>query len=126
MTGAQMDVLERAVELGALINNKVLCLPAKSVAKFLEIAIKAGWNVRYVECLYFHEVFGALPGGTEPSMELSCAYDEFPNADEFIAAVGVLASEAIDRALKARVRPYFEVGMDPQPNLTGRNIQVRR
>ena len=121
-----MSLLTHAKELGALINSGSLCLPARSLAQFLNRATSTGYEIRYYECLYFHEPEGAEPGGTEPSIELSRDFVPGQNVQEFIALAGQLSSMAIERAAKRNVRPFYQVGLEPELEPVGADIPIRR
>ncbi len=121
-----MSLLTHAKALGAVINSGSLCLPARSLVQFLNIAASAGYEIRYYECLYFHEAEGAEPGGTEPSMELSRDFVRGQSVEEFIALADRLSSMAIERAAKRDIRPFYEVGLEPDLVLCGVDIPVRR
>jgi hypothetical protein len=121
-----MDLLMQAKELGAVINSSSLCLPARSLAQFLSIASSAGYKPFYFECLYFHEAEGTKPEGTEPSIELSHELVHGQSIKEFIALADRLSAMAIERAAKRGIRPYFEVGLEPDLVLAAADIPVRR
>lgn len=121
-----MSLLTHAKELGALIYSGSLCLPARSLAQFLNLATSTGYEIRYYECLYFHEREGAEPGGTEPSIELSRDFVPGQNVQEFIAIAGQLSSMAIEHAAKRNVRPFYEVGLEPELEPVGAGIPIRR
>lgn len=121
-----MSLLAHAKELGAVVNSNSLCLPARSLVQFLNIATGAGHEIRYYECLYFHEAEGSEPGGTEPSMELSRDFIPGQSLQEFIAVAGQLSSMAIERAAKQGIRPFYQVGLEPDLEPVGAGIPVRR
>ena len=121
-----MSLLTQAIELDAVSYSNSLCLPARSLVQFLNIATTAGYEIRYYECLYFHEPEGAEPGGTEPSMEVSRDFIPSQSVQEFIALAGQLASIAIERAARRGIRPFYEVGLEPELKLVGADIPVRR
>lgn len=121
-----MSLLTHAKELGALFNSGSLCLPARSLAQFLNLATSTGYEIRYCECLYFHEPEVAEPVGTEPSVELSRDFVAGQNVQEFIALAGQLSSMAIERAAKRNVRPFYQVGLEPELEPVGADIPIRR
>jgi hypothetical protein len=121
----QVDLLKQAKELGALVNSGSVCLPADTLTAFLNIAAKEGRKIRYIECLYFHEPDGAAPQGTEPSLELSRDMLPGQSVEDFIAQVEKLARLAVERAAHREIRPYFQVGLDPELDPEGSDIPVR-
>lgn len=116
------SVLMQAKELGAVISSQSLCMPAHTLEQFLNIATRAGHQIRYYECLYFFTDIEA----TEPSMELSRDFIPGESVDAFIALAGELASIAVERGTKRNIRPYFEVGLEPDLDVSGADIPVRR
>lgn len=121
-----MRLLTHAKERGAVINSGSLCLPAGSLVQFLNIATGAGYAIRYCECLYFHEVEDAEPGGTGPSMDLSRDFVPGQTVEEFIALAGQLSSMGIERAAKRNIRPFYQVGLEPDLEPVGADLPVRR
>ena len=121
----QMDLLKQAKELGALVNSGSVCLRADTLTAFLTIAAREGRKIRYIECLYFHEPDGAAPQGTEPSLELSRDMLPGQSVEDFIAQVEKLARLAVERAAHREIRPYFQVGLDPELDPEGSDIPVR-
>lgn len=121
-----MSLLAHAKELGAVVSSNSLCLPARSLVQFLNIATAAGYGVRYYECLYFHEAEGAAPEGTEPSMELSRDFIPGQSLEDYIAEAGQIASMAIERAANRGIRPFYQVGLEPELEPVGADIPVRR
>lgn len=121
-----MDILGHAKQLGAVINSRSLCLPASSVAAFIQAAMNAGLDVTYVECLYFYEAEGSEPAGTEPSMELSRDANEFADNEALLADIRLIADEAAKRANQRAARAFFQIGLDPDPDLAGHGIKIRR
>lgn len=121
-----MNLLAQAKKLGAVINSSSLCLPARSLVQFLNIATSAGYEIRYVECLYFHEADGAPAGGTEPGSNLSRDFVPGRSIDVFIAEVGRLAGMAIESAAKRNIRPFYQVGLEPELEPGESDILVRR
>lgn len=121
-----INLLENAKELGAVINGGSLCLPAGSLAEFLRAAIQSEAEIRYIECLYFHEACGEPPKGTEPSLDLSRDFVPGQSVEEFVEVAGRLAKAAIEHAARHNVRPYFQVGLRPELDASEADILVRR
>ncbi len=121
-----MNLVAQARDLGAIVNSRSVCLPAHALEEFLSIAAKAGCEIRYYECLYFHEAEGAAPGGTEPSMDLSRDFVPGQSVAEFIALAGQLSRIAAERALKQNIRAFYEVGLEPDLDPSEADIPVRR
>lgn len=121
-----MSLLTHSKELGALIKSGSHCLPARSLAQFLNLATSTGYEIRYYERLYFHKPEGAEPGGTEPSIELSRDFVPGQDVQEFITLAGQLSCMAIERAAKRNVRPFYQVGLEPELEPVGADIPIRR
>lgn len=121
-----VDLLTHAKELGAVSYSNSVCLPAHALVQFLKIAASAGCELRYYECLYFHEAEGAAPAGTEPSMELSRDFIPDQSVEEFIELAGRLSKMAVERAAQRNIRPFYQVGLEPELEPAGTDIPVRR
>lgn len=121
-----IDLLAHAKELGAVSNSNSVCLPAHALVQFLKIAASAGCGLRYFECLYFHEAEGAAPAGTEPGMELSRDFIPGQSVEEFIELAAQLSGLAIERAAQRNIRPFYQVGLEPELDPSGTDIPVRR
>lgn len=111
-----------AKAMGAVISGKSLCVPARALAQFLNLATRAGHQIRYYECLYFFTDIEA----TEPSMELSRDFTPGESVEAFITRASQLASVAVERGARHSIQPYFEVGLEPDLDVSGADIPVRR
>jgi hypothetical protein len=120
-----MNLLAKAKELGAVTYSGGLCLPAARLAEFLTLATKADGKIRYHECLCFHEADGAAPDGTEPSMELSRDFVPGQSEADFFAQAAQLAEMAVERAASRGIRPYYQVGLEPDLDPLGAGIRIR-
>jgi len=120
-----MDLLKEAKELGAVLYSGGVCLPAETLTRFLNTVASNGQKIRYIECLFFYEPYGAAPNGTEPHLDLSRDFIPGQSTGEFVAKADQLAHLAVKRAAGRGVRPYFVVGLDPVLDPEGSDIPIR-
>lgn len=119
------DLLSQAKSLGAVIYGDSLCVPAHALTNFLNAATNAGWKARYIECLYFYEPYGAAPDGTQPDLEFSRDFLPGQSVEAFIANAARLSAGAIEYAASRHIRSYFQIGLEPELDLSGANLAVR-